>query len=664
MTATLTEIPTRLAEHETPPPASHRWRGLVAAAGIYFAVSVIVWWNVWSTHPTSTTTCGCGDSSLFTWFLAWPAYAISHGLNPLYSTALFHPTGVNLLANTSELAFGVVLAPVTWIFGPITTLNVALTLSPFLSALAMFVLLRRWVGWQPAAFVGGLFYGFSPLVLVSLSDAHLMVGTLVVPPLIVGCLDELLVRQRCRAIPIGVLLGVLVGIQFFIGTEVLTIIVICGVIGVALVLLYGLGHRPGVRRDQHHAVVGLVTGAATGVVLLAYPLWFALDGPAHFSGSLWTGQFIGFGGVTFKNYVLPLAASPGFSNLTHQVGGYQGNTLSGQYFGIGLLAVLVGGWAVWRRDCRLWLFGVIALVSAWLSLGLETSYWVPWRVLVKLPLIQNIIPSRFVAVTYLAVAVMLGVIVDHTYTAVNQRFTNAASDSAGRGTARPRLGPGRERAGGAVAGVIVAGIALVPIAVYLTGMVPMVTQPVVLPTWFRTVGPHVSGRQVLLVYPAPFALTQSAMTWQAVDGMHYSIVGGTGPGSVLSRAGKERNGQVVITSNSLTGGRPPESPADIVAARQALEGWGVTMVVIPDQPGLPSYEQVRSVPSSVALMTAAIGERPVHQANAWVWTGVGTAAPSGVPTANQYLACLVGPGGTPTATATIPSCILAATPAR
>jgi len=51
-----------------------------------------VWWNVWSQHPTSTTTCGCGDTSLFTWFLAWPAYAIAHGLDPLYSTAMFHPT--------------------------------------------------------------------------------------------------------------------------------------------------------------------------------------------------------------------------------------------------------------------------------------------------------------------------------------------------------------------------------------------------------------------------------------------------------------------------------------------------------------------------------------------------------------------------------------------
>ncbi|MGH9097528.1 MAG: hypothetical protein ACRDWB_08890, partial [Acidimicrobiales bacterium] len=72
------------------------------------------------------------------------------------------------------------------------------------------------------------------------------------------------------------------------------------------------------------------------------------------------------------------------------------------------------------------------------------------------------------------------------------------------------------------------------------------------------------------------------------------------------------------------------------------------------------YEQVASVPSGLALMTAATGTRPIHQADAWVWTGVGNAAASRVPTSGEYRACLVGPDGTPTAATTIPDCILAA----
>ena len=109
-----------------------RWPGakvLSLALVVYLVIAVVVWWHVWSSHPSSVTTCACDDPSLFVWFLEWPAFALAHGHNPFYSTALFHPTGVNLLSNTGVLALGVPLAPVTWLFGPVATLNVASTLA-------------------------------------------------------------------------------------------------------------------------------------------------------------------------------------------------------------------------------------------------------------------------------------------------------------------------------------------------------------------------------------------------------------------------------------------------------------------------------------------------------------------------------------------------------
>ena len=145
---------------------------IVAFAG-YLGLSVLLWWNVWSTHPTSVAGCPCDDPSLFVWLMEWPAYAIAHGLNPFYSTAMFHPTGINLLSNTGVLAIGIPLAPVTWLFGPVATLNVASTLAPAITALAMFWLLRRWVSWGPAAFVGGLVFGFSPYIFTNLAVDHL-----------------------------------------------------------------------------------------------------------------------------------------------------------------------------------------------------------------------------------------------------------------------------------------------------------------------------------------------------------------------------------------------------------------------------------------------------------------------------------------------------------
>ena len=185
-----------------------RWTAHGLATAAYLVLAVAVWWGVWSGHPTTTSTCGCGDTSLLTWFMAWPAYALRHGGGLFFSTRALHPYGINIPANTSFLAISLPLAPLTWVAGPVASLNDAATLAPVAGALSARALLLRWVAWQPAAFVAGLFYGFSPFVLENLALQHVEFATLVVPPLLFLCLDELLVRQRDRALRSGFLAGI------------------------------------------------------------------------------------------------------------------------------------------------------------------------------------------------------------------------------------------------------------------------------------------------------------------------------------------------------------------------------------------------------------------------------------------------------------------------
>lgn len=614
------------------PPRGHRLGTLALAAAGYLCVSVFIWWNVWSGHPTATTVGEQGDSPLFTWFLEWPAHAIAHGLDPLYTTTLFHPYGMNLVANTGELAIGVPLAPVTWAFGPVATLNVALTLSPVLSTLAMFVLLRRWVTWAPAAFVGGLFYGFSPFVLFNLSNAHLNLGMAALPPLMIACLDELLVRQRRRPVTTGIGLGLLVTLQFFAGTELLVLTVI---VAVATAVLAGLflwwrhPDRDALRRRGRHAVVGLASAGSTAVLLLAYPTWFALEGPGHFTGLLWPGWNLQNGGVVPVHLVLPESASAVDAGLGINALLYPHFLVSFQYFGLGVVAVVAVGLVLWRHDRRQWLFATVAAVSLVLALGADGGVPKPWAFLYHLPLLGNVVPVRFVIITYLAVAVLLGLVVDHTYGAVGGRRPGPAS--------RPDWS-------GAVAATIVSAVALVPVAAYLGPYVPMSATPVVVPTWFRTVAPHLTGHQVILGLPAPFTTREAGMTWQALDHMQYSIVGGGGPGTSPSRAGPERAGQIVLGATSFSFLGEAFQAGDVRAVRQALDGWGVTTVVVPDEPGLPAYDQIPSVTFAAALLTAATGRLPTHQAGAWVWSGLspGGGSASSPAGSAQLTACTSG----------------------
>jgi len=138
--------------------------------------------HAWAEGATTHTLCGCGDPALFLWFFQWPATALAHGQNPFFSTALFHPKGINLLAQTSVTGLSLPLVPVTWIWGPVASLNVASTLTPALTAFTAFVVTRRWAPWTPAAFIGGLLYGFSPFVLTGLETAHLMTAALMLLP--------------------------------------------------------------------------------------------------------------------------------------------------------------------------------------------------------------------------------------------------------------------------------------------------------------------------------------------------------------------------------------------------------------------------------------------------------------------------------------------------
>ena len=637
---------------------SGQGRALALAAVGYLALTVVVWWGVWSSHPTSTTTCGCGDSALFLWFFAWPAHALAHGLDPLYSTAMSYPGGVNLLANTSELALGTVLAPVTWIFGPVASMNVAITLAPALSALAMYVLVRRWVSWSPAAFAAGLLYGFSPLVLVSLSDAHLMLGWAVVPPLMVLCLDDLVFGRRRGPVVIGVALGLLAGVQFFVGTEILLLLGIIGAVAGVAMLAYGIRHSDAVRAGARRVLVGLAAAAGTAMVLLAYPTWFALAGPAHTSGRVWPTLELGLEGTTVKGYLWPTPVSTGFSLFTHRVGGYQGPTISGQYVGLGIIAVAVLALLMWRRDRRLWFFGMLALASAVLSLGASRSVWLPWQILSGLPLFENIIPSRFLVVVYLSLAVMLGIAIDRTYLAVRRRMgSTAAPDgvavTGATDTATRRWAP-------PLAGLVVALVALGPIADYLAVTVPMVTQPVRSPAWVTRVAPRLPDHQVLLVFPVPYQLIESAMAWQAVGDFPYDMVGGGGPGGVIERAGRQRTGADAIARASFSFTGQVLRPGDVTAARRALTAWGVTGVVLPDERGLPAYDQVTSVPYTVAFMTAVVGRAPERSHGSWVWSGIAhgmSQAPGPTPAALADCTALGAPR-TPASVERVAACVL------
>ena len=99
--------------------------------------------------------------------------------------------------------------------------------------------------------------------------------------------------------------------------------------------------------------------------------------------------------------------------------GYGGPALpQEEYLGWGVLAVGAAGLILWRRQRRLWFFTALGAVAVVLSLGVQNSYWVPWRILARIPVVQNITVGRFMAVTTLCAAVIVALVIDRTHGSV------------------------------------------------------------------------------------------------------------------------------------------------------------------------------------------------------------------------------------------------------
>jgi hypothetical protein len=637
-------------------PSLRRRLGVTGAALVaYLGVAVLVLWDIWSTHPSATTTCACGDTSLFLWFLEWPAYAIAHGHNPFFSTAMFHPTGVDVLSNTSVLLIGTVLSPVTWLFGPVATLNVALTLGPALTALAMFWLLRRWVAWTPAAFAGGLIFGFSPFAFVSYAGGHLMTGVLVFVPLIVGSLDELLVRQVRRPVRTGILLGALGAAQFFVSTEVLVIVIIAALAGVVvLVVATVVSDREALISRIPHAARGLVAATIAGVALLGYPVWVAVDGPAHLSGLVWPTLQTGTGGIMLPN-LWSIRFMSGLRAVMQVVGGYEGPSLpQGEYLGTGLLVVIGTGLALWRRDRRLWFLTATGVIGAVLSLGINKSHWVPWNVLAHVPVVQNIIPARFMIVTTLCAAGAVAIVTDRAHGSLVVGLRRLA------GAGRSRFARVGIPVLSATVAAGIAAVAVVPLASAEATNVPLTAQPEHLPAWFSDAGTKLGSGQVVFAMPAPFTLYESVMAWQAIDLLRYSIAGGGGPEGIPARAGSERKGFEVLSAASFALGGPPKATqSNVSAVRAALAGWGVTIVVYPDPSTLPAYDHGTSPAVALGLLTLAIGRTPQFVDDAWVWSDVRTPGPQLYVSPSGFEHCTQSGTAAGPVLSTVPACVAA-----
>jgi len=346
----------------TTAPASWIWD--VGALAIYVALAVVVFWRVWSADPATTMQLG-GDQWRNASFLEWTPWSILHGHNPLFTTAANYPYGVNLLVNAGSPLLGLLFSPVTLLFGPVAAFNAATTTALAASAAGGYALVRRLTAWRPAAFAGGLLYGFSPQQLAH-AGGHLNLTFTPLVPLMFLALYELAVAQERPARRSGLILGLLVVAQFFISSEILFDTVVVGAVAVAVAAVVG---RARVRSMVRHAATGLAWAGGVSVIALAWPAWFLARGPAHVNGPVQTVA------QAYRADLLGLVVPDGRQQLhvdswVAMANHFASSTAeNGSYLGLPLVLLLAVG-VLWRRRHAALVVACVTAAGAFvLSLG-------------------------------------------------------------------------------------------------------------------------------------------------------------------------------------------------------------------------------------------------------------------------------------------------------
>jgi hypothetical protein len=555
--------------------------------------------GLWLDPNHRTFQVNASDQAFFEWLLAYAANSLRHGHNPFWTDLMNAPGGVNLAANTAETALGWLLAPVTLLLGPSVAYVFGLTCGIAATPVAWYLLLSRKVVRSPAAaIVGALFCGFAP-GLVAHANAHLNFGSGYLVPLIVWRVLEL--RRPGKVLRNGLILGVLIPVQYSLGGETLFFAALGCALFIGCLLI--AGHREP-RENVIAFAKGLSVAALTALALLAYPLWMQFRGPGSFHG---TGFSQGIHSEDLLAYgAFPARSLSGLAGLGGHIA--PNPTEENSFFGVPGLLLLIGLAILVPRHLegarrRLALaVAVSAGVFAVLSLGPEvrvdhhrTGIPLPYALLGHLPLFDSALPGRFALVVALLGGVLLALGLDAPLR--HRRWVAAA--------------------------LVIALLPLVPIPLRTmdrSGVPHFISSG----EWRRYVQPG----QTLIPVPPVSDLLPDGQRWQAYalstgDGAAFRIPAGffLGPGGPDGRGRigpTPRPTFTILSDAALTGAQPAAvTPAMREQARADARYWGGSVVALPVSPGTGN-RWAGHYPTLLHVATDLYGQ-PTRVDDMWLW---------------------------------------------
>jgi len=374
----------------------------LAALGAYLLVSFFYLAIPVISHPGRDLIGFGHDPDLFVWMLAWWPHAIFHGTNPFVTHAVWWPQGANLAWDTSIPGLAMLAAPVTLLGGPVLAYNTLTVLLPALAAWTAYLLCRHLTGSFWPSLAGGYLFGFSPYVFGQ-TEGHLHMTSVFLVPLIALVLVRN-VQGSLTGARFVLALAALLALQISFSTELAFTLTLAIAVSLAMAAIFTPASRRRIWLLLPQLVVSYLVAAVIVSPLLAYALLHLRHGAFHPPGAY---------PADLLNLVIPTHLTAlGWSWTTSIAGDFKGNASeNGAYLGLAWLAIL--GWFAWsfrrvaaaRLLVALFTLGVVLELGIRLEVDGHDSITLPWRLVSKLPLFENVLPVRISMFVALAASV-------------------------------------------------------------------------------------------------------------------------------------------------------------------------------------------------------------------------------------------------------------------
>ncbi|MGW4677097.1 hypothetical protein ACWEOS_01380 [Micromonospora taraxaci] len=579
-----------------------RHRGDVLVALLWAALAGWLTHGLWPDPAGRILSLNPEDQALYEWFLAVDARALLGDFD-LLSDRLNAPDGVNLMANTTVIALGVVFGPVTLLLGAPVTFALLAAANLAGTALAWYLLFHRTLrARRLAAVLGGALCGFGP-GMVSQTNSHLHMTAQWLVPVIVWLVVRLLRASdpgptpdgpgrdraagpdRRRMITSAVGLAAAVTAQVFVGEEVLFLAAITLLV---MAISYAVADRDLARRALPGFAGGLAIAAGLALMVLGYPLWFQFAGPQGVADGMFTPAYFSADLSSWWT-VSPLSVAGSDESARLTTGPAEYNTFLGWP-----LLLVAAACAMWVGRRRLVFACVVAgLVMGALSLGPEvvlggtkTAIPGPYAVIGGLPVVDGALPMRFALALLPIIATLLVLAVDR------------ALRSTGRAR---RLVP------------LAVGAALLPIfpTPLPTAERPAVPEFVTGGHWRQCVRPG----GVLVPVPLPTPKEPWPMRWATAADAAFGLpegffIGPYGRGGSAAMGTFKQPTSALLADVARRGDQPAIGDEQRRQAARDAEFWGASCVALAD--GAPHAESLRATLEQLYGPATRI-------ADAWIW---------------------------------------------